>query len=119
MSDFPRLKTGAAAQYPANKVVSYSTQVFRFLDGSEQRYREQSAASRQWSLRLDLLDEEELARLREFFEANQGRFGAFRFEDPWDGTVYGECSLEEDEMGCEFHGESSGGTSVVVRENRT
>jgi len=119
MSDFPRLRTGAVAQYPATRSSAYSTQVFRFLDGGEQRYREWGAPLRRWVVRLDLLDEEELARIREFFEAQQGSFGTFAFEDPWDGVVYPDCSLESDELALEFLGESRGRTLLLIRENRS
>ena len=40
MNEFPKLKTGAVAQYPAQRTTRYSTHVMRFMDGSEQRYRE-------------------------------------------------------------------------------
>ena len=39
MSAFPKLKTGAVAQYPASRALSQATEVVRFLDGTEQRYR--------------------------------------------------------------------------------
>jgi hypothetical protein len=119
MSSFPKLKTGAVAQYPATRTVSYATEVFRFLDGAEQRYRGRGAEMRRWVIRLDLLDETELAALEEFFESMQGAFGSFAFEDPWDGKQYPDCSLEGDEFEAEMQGEMRAKTSLVVRENRS
>lgn len=118
MSAFPKLKTGAVAQYPATKGVSRATEVFRFLDGTEQRYRALGAAVRRWVIRLELLDDTELAGLEQFFTTAQGRFGSFSFEDPWDGTVHADCSLEEDELAVELLGEARGRVALVVRENR-
>ena len=37
---FPTLKTGAVMQYPGKRILQFSTDVVRFLDGTEQRYRE-------------------------------------------------------------------------------
>ncbi len=34
MATFPVLKTGAAAQYPLDRGVRFSTQAVRFMDGS-------------------------------------------------------------------------------------
>jgi hypothetical protein len=118
MSDFPQLKTGAVMQYPASKTVRYAARVVRFLDGAEQRYREYGTAMRRWAVRLDLLDEEELSRLQQFFTEVQGQAGEFSFQDPWDGTVYSNCSLENDELTIELAGEMRGSTLLVVRENR-
>jgi len=118
MSTFPRLKTGAVMQYPASRTAHYSTQVFRFVDGSEQRYREYATPIRRWIIRLELLDEEETSRLRQFFISMQGRSGAFEFEDPWDDSVHSNCSLENDELVVEFLGEARGRTALIVRENR-
>jgi hypothetical protein len=118
MSDFPQLKTGAVMQYPASKTLRHAARVMRFLDGAEQRYREYSSAMRRWVVRLDLLDEEELARLQQFFSEVRGQAGEFSFQDPWDGTVYPSCSLENDELAVELAGEMRGSTLVIVRENR-
>ncbi len=117
MSAFPRLKTGAVAQYPATRVLSRATEVKRFLDGTDQRYRARGAAVRRWVIRLELLDETELARLEEFFTSMQGRLGRFSFEDPWTGNVHTNCSLESDEFEFEVAGETRGRTVLVVREN--
>ncbi len=105
------------AQYPAGRALSHSTEVMKFVDGAEQRYRTRGAAVRRWVIRLELLDETEVARLEEFFVAAQGRLGTFSFEDPWTGNVHTDCSLENDEFEVEFEGEARGRTVLVVREN--
>jgi hypothetical protein len=119
MSAFPRLKTGAVTQYPASRVLEHATEVVRFVDGTEQRYRRRGAAGRRWAIRLDLLDETEMARLQEFFETAKGRFGSFSFEDPWDHSVHADCSLENDELEIQLLGEARGSLALVVKENRT
>ncbi len=118
MSAFPLLKTGAVLQYPATRVVQNSTCVLRFLDGTEQRFREYQSAIRKWIVRLDLLDESEMAAVEEFFVAQQGQSGDFSFTDPWDGTTHPNCSLESGVLPLEFRDLMRGRTSLVVRENR-
>ena len=108
MANFPALKTGAVAQYPSDRQRSFSTQVFRFLDGSEQRFPGYGAPLRRWTIRLDLLDEAELTNLEEFFESEGGRAGSFSFTDPWDGTVYANCSFDGDELALHFAGRKRG-----------
>jgi hypothetical protein len=117
MADFPRLKTGAVAQYPATRERGFETGICRFLDGSEQRYRT-SAASRRWAIRLELLDESEMRELESFFRTAQGAAGSFSFEDPWDGMVYADCSLESDALTIEAAGEGRLQAELVIKENR-
>jgi hypothetical protein len=119
MATFPKLKTESVMQYPAGKGLRFASQVVRFLDGSEQRYRDRAGALRRWVIRLDLLDEGELAALEEFFLANQGAFGSFAFTDPWDGVEYADCSLEEDAFEFSLTGEMRGRATVTVVENRS
>lgn len=119
MASFPRLKTSAVAQYPARRRVSYQNQAMRFVDGREQRYRDSAGSLRRWEIRLELLDEGEVASIEEFFAAMQGRFGSFEFTDPWDGRVYGDCSLANDELAATALGEMNGATRLVVEENRS
>ena len=119
MSDFPTLKTGAVLQYPAQKALRFSTQVLRFLDGSEQRLRDYSGPLRRWTIQLDLLDETELHALREFLRTQSGAAGTFSFTDPWDGTIYSTCSLENDEIQEELQDELRGKTAMIVRQNRS
>jgi phage-related protein len=119
MANFPALKTGAVAQYGSDRSRQFSTQVLRFLDGSEQRFPGYGAPLLQWVIRLDLLDESELENLELFFENEGGRAGTFSFTDPWDGTVYGSCSLGSDDLALGFQEIARGQTQVVVKENRS
>ncbi len=117
MSTFPVLKSGAVLQYPAARSMRYSTGTLRFLDGSEQRYSYQRGSLRRWFVRLDLLDEDETARVTAFFESQQGRLGAFRFTDPWTGIAYDNCSLASDEFESEHEGEDRVKTYLIVGQN--
>ncbi len=118
MATFPLLKTNAVAQYPASRTVQYQNEALRFVDGSEQRYRDCAGPLHRWEIRLDQLDEAEAAALDEFFAANQGTFGSFAFTDPWDGHVYGSCSLEADGAELTSLAEMQVRTAVTVVENR-
>jgi hypothetical protein len=119
MSDFPTLKTGAVMQYPAQREIHFSTSVVRFLDGSEQRFRQYQTALHRWVVKLDLLDESELHQLREFFRTEGGATETFGFTDPWDGTRYANCSLEDDSMTDTLKDVSDGQTALTIRENRS
>jgi hypothetical protein len=119
MATFPQLKTGAVAQYPATKSLRYQNQTLRFLDGTEQRYRDSAGPLHRWVIDLNELDESEMAAFEQFFEDNQGRLGSFAFTDPWDGTQYAKCSLASDELGLSSLEEMRGKTSLTVVENRS
>lgn len=118
MQEFPRLKTGAVAQYPARRVTRFSTQVMQFADGSEQRFREFGGPLLRWVIALNTLDEEEMDALEAFFLAEQGGHGTFTFADPWDGTEYEGCSLENPDAFFQFTGFNDGRARLVVRQNR-
>lgn len=119
MAGFPPLKTGAVLQYPATKVVQYASTVIRFIDGSDQRYRNYAAPLGEWEIRLDLLDQSELYTLEQFFSAQEGQSGNFSFTDPWTNTQYTNCSIGQDTLKSELREEARGSTSVIVGENRT
>ncbi|MGD0048631.1 MAG: DUF2460 domain-containing protein [Bryobacteraceae bacterium] len=118
MASFPTLKTSAVAQYPASKLVTFQNQVVRFVDGSEQRYRDCAGPLHQWVIRLNELDETEMAALEQFLASNQGSFGSFFFTDPWSNQTYTNCSFADDVIGLTSVEEMHGQTSVTVRENR-
>src|SRR5580693_8130244 len=119
MATFPQLKTGAVAQYPATKSLRFQNQTVRFLDGSEQRYRDGAGALHRWVFQLSELDESEMAAFERFFDENQGRLGSFAFTDPWDGTLYADCSLASDELALGSLAEMRTTTSLTVVENRS
>jgi hypothetical protein len=118
MSTFPNLKTNAVAQYPATRAFRFHNRAMRFVDGVEQRYRDSAGPLHRWELRLDALDESEMAALEQFFADNQGCFGSFAFTDPWDGTEYPNCSLASDQLDLTAVAEMQGKTSLTVIENR-
>ena len=118
MATFPQLKSGAVAQYPAGKTLRFQNQTLRFLDGTEQRYRDSAGVLHRWVISLDELDESEMAAVEQFFLDNQGRLGSFAFTDPWDGTQYANCSLAGDQLDLTSLAEMRGKTSVTVIENR-
>lgn len=119
MATFPALKTGAVAQYPSDRQQNFSTQVFRFLNGSEQRFPGYGTTLRKWVIRLDLLDESELTNLQQFFESEGGRAEVFTFTDPFDGTVYTSCSFDSDELELTFNCPQRGQATVTIKENRS
>ncbi len=98
MASFPNLKTGAVAQYPAKRSLVFQNDALRFVDGMEQRYRDSAGPLHRWEISLDRLDEGEVAAVMEFFLAAQGAYEEFSFTDPWDSTVYSNCSLESDAL---------------------
>jgi hypothetical protein len=115
---FPVLKTGAVAQYPADREIRRACVVHEFVDGSEQRFVESGAAARRWVIRLQQLEEEELFAVERFFAEQGGAAGSFRFTDPWTQTEYPDCSFEQDEVELAFAAVGDGRTEVTVRENR-
>lgn len=117
MSTFPRLKTGAVMQYPAQRGLQFSTTALEFVDGSEQRFCNYQALLHSWVIQLSLLDQSELQEFQEFFREIAGPAGDFSFTDPVDGTNYPSCSLGSDSMTAVLAGEWNGQTSLTVVEN--
>src|SRR6185436_1651800 len=116
MPTFPTLKTGAVAQYPATRRLRFQNQAVRFVDGTEQRYRDSARALHRWEIALYLLDEGEVAAVENFFAAVSGGSGAFAFTDPWDGVEYANCSLESDGLEVTAQGEMRGATRLAILE---
>jgi len=119
VATFPILKTGAVAQYGSSRTREFSTRVFRFVDGREQRFQDYGAPLRRWTIRLSLLDEAELSALESFFVAQGGQAQSFAFPDPWDGIVYANCSFDSDQLATQYGGQAAGMASVTVKENRS
>jgi hypothetical protein len=117
MSTFPLLHTGAVTQYPSGRRLSYVTSVTRFLDGTEQRFRELNQPVRRWMVRLHHLTAAEIRSVEAFFEDMQGQFASFVFVDPWDGTEYPECSFDQDVCSIEAVDEMRNQGYLVIRNN--
>ena len=114
--NFPKLKTGAVAQYPITRERRLGNQWLRFVDGTHQRYRDSAGARLRWAIRLDLLDEGELASVEEFVAAQQGAYATFTFTDPWDAHEYEGCRLEGDDAVMLSAGELQGSTTLTVTQ---
>jgi hypothetical protein len=114
MATFPLLKTGAVAQYPLDRGVRFSTQAVRFMDGSQQRFRLFGTALRRWTLKLDQLDEQELASVIAFVE-QQGS-AVFAFTDPVTGDTVTTCAISGEQFDAIMTSEMSGQTTVVIQE---
>ena len=82
-------------------------------------FRNYGAPLRRWTIRLSLLDEAELNAVESFFKSQGGRAGSFAFPDPWDGTVYANCSFDSDQLATQYCGQAAGTASVDVKENRS
>ena len=90
---FPTLRTAAVAQYPLDRTLEFPAEQLDFLDQQRQVYRERGRL--RWVIALELLDETEIAALRDFFGQQRGRWGTFTFADPADGSER-QCSFGED-----------------------
>jgi len=119
MNTFPILKTGAVTQYPAKSRASFSSQVLQFVDGSEQRFPGYTQSLQVWTVQFNLLEEDELSRLADFFSDLAGAAGSFVFIDPATGTVYPDCSFEEDVFSMDVLAGARGKTTITIRENRS
>ncbi|MEO8596696.1 MAG: DUF2460 domain-containing protein [Candidatus Solibacter sp.] len=114
MASFPKLKTGAVAQYPLARQSKFQNQIVRFLDGTDQRYRDSAGERLSWKIDLSELDAGELAALEKFFQEAQGAFGSFEFVDPWDDRVHEHCSLDGDLLRLATLAESRGETTLTI-----
>ena len=114
---FPRLKTGALVQYPTVRELTRPVETVRFLDMGRQAYLDSRSSLRRWRLRLNLLDESELAAVIEFFTEMRGSLGRFEFEDPATGEVVANCRFDDDELVLSSAGEFHGQTVITVRES--
>lgn len=119
MASFPLLRTGAVTQYPSAKSISFPTQVVRYMDGSEQRYRLAAAPIQRWEISMTAVSVDEVAALERFFRDQQGRFGSFAFTDPWTGIEHPDCSFDRDDWEVEMVTALRARTKLLIRDNRS
>jgi phage-related protein len=111
---FPTLRTGAVAQYPLARTIRFQTTSVRFLDGSRQRYRIRSAGLRSWTVKLNLLDQQELAAVNAFVE-QQGT-ATFAFTDPVSGDTVSPCILGTRSFDAGMTDEMNAEATIVIEE---
>lgn len=116
MATFPTLTSGAIAQYPMPAYIARTTQVVRFLDGTDQRCIVRARPVRWWVVKLSLLNDAELTMLEGFFTEQQGSFGLFEFPDPFSGQTIPNCRLAASELLTRFEGADHGSTELTVME---
>jgi hypothetical protein len=116
MNTFPLLSTGAVTQYPLGIAKGQSSQVIRFVDGADQRFQLQGRMLRRWQIRLDLLDDNEIAALEAFFDSQLGGYSAFIFPDPFSGTPVPNCIFGTDAFQSDYEGVDVSSTSFWVIE---
>jgi|SRR5271165_875909 len=119
MNTFPILNTGAVTQYPLQPTTAFSSQVLQFVDGSEQRFPAYAGPLHRWSVQLNLLDEDEINSLTNFFTDLAGPAGSFTFTDPATGTVYPDCSFESVNFSMQIQPGDLGKTAFSIVENRS
>ena len=116
MATFPRLSSGAVTQYPTAVTNARAVQVIRFLDGLDQRYLNQGRGFRQWEIRLDLLNDTEIAGIEAFFVAQNGDYSKFTFPDPITGSDVPNCRLGAAGISSQYAAADASSTSFWVIE---
>src|ERR1700754_4819643 len=111
---FPALKTGALAQYPLQSSTRFSNQAVRFLDGSRQRFPLLAGGLRRWMIRLELLDEAELAAPVAFADDQQN--AVFAFTDPITNAPAANCVLSCDRFEAMMTAEQRAAARAVIEE---
>ena len=103
-------------QYPATLRTSQPVQVMRFLDGSDQRWLAGLMPLREWLIQLQLLTEQELHALADFFRDQQGDYSPFIFPDPFSGLPVPNCRFKEPKFAGAYLASDIGSTSFWVIE---
>ena len=116
MANFPTLSTGAIVQYPLGQTQTFATDVIRFLDATDQRCIVRANGLRQWLVRLDHLNNGELAAIEQFFVQMQGPNTLFNFFDPTTGQIVPNCRLAEAQGVTTYTAENIGGSQLIVSE---
>lgn len=116
MASFPLLSTGAVAQYPISKGVSYDVDTVYFLDGSTQRCLARGKRLRRWSVNLSQLSEGELANVEQFFDEVQGNAQLFLFTDPLTNEPVANCRLINPWVLTQYDGPGRGSAALWIEE---
>jgi hypothetical protein len=86
----------------------------QFLDGSQQTFQLSGAGLRNWTLRLDLLDETELSAVIAFAEVVGT--GTFSFTNPVTGETAAKCVIAGQQLAASLMNELQGSSSLGIEE---
>ncbi len=117
MADFPRLKTGAGAQYGCERILETPVQVQRFVDGTTQRFA-RGRARRAWRLKLTGLSAQEAESIGTFIATHLETQEQFSFTDPWSGVEYSVCEAVESGYRVTAEGEHSYAIEVLIEQRQ-
>jgi hypothetical protein len=115
MPTLPLLRSGSSVQYPFVTRHKCTTEIIRFIDGSEQRFT-QAGATRTWKISLSDLMPEEVIALDAFAQSNLANNDRFTFHDPVSGDVLNQCNLATEPIEIEHVGEQRASLSLIVIE---
>jgi hypothetical protein len=114
--DFPKLSSGAVAQYGSLMGSVWPAQVIRFLDGTDQRFLASGSTLRRWLIDLRLLNESEIAAIEAFFSSVSGEYLPFTFPDPISGVGVPNCRIGAPQLISEYQAVDIAATSLWVVE---
>lgn len=115
MAEFPILKTGALAQDGLERGHRTRTRVMRYVDGSQQAVKTRRGRKR-WTVKLERLDEGELAQVSELVETARGETGTFAFTDPKTGVRHETCRIEGGDFEAYLAGVGDGRAELKIVE---
>ena len=94
MASFPTIRSGAVALYPLARGTERKTRVIKFIDDSEQRWR-QAPPLASFLLEFTDINSRDLSTLRVFWVTTKGRV-----DKTWDftilGTTYSHLGFDSD-----------------------
>lgn len=93
---FPTLKSGNTVFYPLTEVSSFGTGIHRYLDDSEQRWRNRLSLKR-FVLTCNDISAYDISLIRTFFRSQAGRFDS-GWSLTFGGNTYDNLAFDQDEF---------------------
>ncbi len=84
---FPQLSTGATGQFPITRQRDARTVMNQSIQSYEVKLADPGAATTQWHLAFEEMNDQELAALAALFQAAEGSLTSFTFLDPTDNLL--------------------------------
>src|SRR5579862_4638260 len=84
---FPQLSSGATGQFPITRQRDTKTVMNQSIQSYEVKLADPGAATTQWHLAFEEMNDQELAALEALFQAAEGSLTSFTFLDPIDNLL--------------------------------